>query len=66
MDDAVVYASAALVPVRSLGRDGQGRELVTCPGCQEPATVEADGTIRCGWCDAMRERFTSLIAGTLG
>jgi len=65
MTDLVVYQTATTVPVRVLGQDEQGRMLVTCLGCQEPAGVDPDGTIRCGWCEAMRERLAALLADAL-
>lgn len=54
---------ACLVPTSVLGTDEQGRMLVACPTCHEPAPVLADGTIACPLGEAIGDFLAQQLGG---
>ena len=65
MTDYHVQKMTQYVPVRTLGYDEQGRPLVTCPTCREPATVQDDDSIICPQGQAEAEFIRQGIAKLL-
>jgi hypothetical protein len=62
-----VYKASYVVPTSIVGTDEQGRTLVTCPSCHEPAPVLEDGTIACPLgeveAEVLRQTLESLESG---
>lgn len=54
-----------LVPVAVLGTDAQGRTLVACPQCHEPAVVLENGDIVCPLGKAINDLLKREIKATL-